>query len=312
MMYGIDISKHNGDINLAPYKGQFVIIRAGYGQGHIDPKLTRNANECIRLGIPFGFYWYSYALNVAQATAEADYFLKAIAPYKSKIQVGAWLDMEDADGYKRKHGLKINKTTISPISYAFVKRIEDAGYHTGIYCSLSWLDYLNDTCKRFDKWVAWWNTGSGVEERAKKLGVIWQYTDKLNGKALDGNKMFVDISHFGGSTPKPTSGSTSKKTKTIKQLADEVIAGKWGNGEDRKKRLTDAGYNYSEVQAEVNKKLKPAAKKTTTSKVYYTVKSGDTLSRIAKRYNTTVNVLVKMNNIKNKNIIYVGQKIRVK
>ena len=53
----------------------------------------------------------------------------------------------------------------------------------------------------------------------------------------------------GGSTPAP------KPTKTIDQLADEVIAGVWGNGADRKNRLTSAGYNYDAVQAKVNEKL---------------------------------------------------------
>ena len=49
-----------------------------------------------------------------------------------------------------------------------------------------------------------------------------------------------------------------------------------------------------------------------TSSEYYTVKSGDTLSSIAKKYNTTVTKLVNLNNIKNKNLIYVGQTIKVK
>lgn len=44
--------------------------------------------------------------------------------------------------------------------------------------------------------------------------------------------------------------------KSIDEIAREVIAGKWGSGEDRKKRLTNAGYNYSEVQARVNQILK--------------------------------------------------------
>lgn len=44
--------------------------------------------------------------------------------------------------------------------------------------------------------------------------------------------------------------------KTISQIADEVIAGKWGVGADRKKRLTAAGYDYTSVQKEVNKKLR--------------------------------------------------------
>ena len=43
----------------------------------------------------------------------------------------------------------------------------------------------------------------------------------------------------------------------------------------------------------------------------YTVKSGDTLSSIAKKFNTTVEELVSSNGIKNKNLIYVGQKLTV-
>ena len=55
----------------------------------------------------------------------------------------------------------------------------------------------------------------------------------------------------GGSTSKP---STSGK-KTVSEIADEVIAGKWGNGDARKNALTAAGYDYSEVQAAVNAKV---------------------------------------------------------
>ena len=44
--------------------------------------------------------------------------------------------------------------------------------------------------------------------------------------------------------------------KSVSQIADEVIAGKWGNGADRKKRLTVAGYDPAEVQKEVNRKLR--------------------------------------------------------
>lgn len=44
--------------------------------------------------------------------------------------------------------------------------------------------------------------------------------------------------------------------KTITQIAQDVINGKYGNGETRKKRLSEAGYNYSEVQKEVNRLLK--------------------------------------------------------
>ena len=49
---------------------------------------------------------------------------------------------------------------------------------------------------------------------------------------------------------------TASKKKSVNEIAKEVIAGKWGNGDERKRRLTAAGYNYTEVQNEVNKLCK--------------------------------------------------------
>ena len=100
--------------------------------------------------------------------------------------------------------------------------------------------------------------------------------------------------------PKP------EPAKTVEQIAKEVIDGKWGNGATRKNRITAAGYDYAAVQAKVNEIL------ASQSKEYYTVKRGDTLTAIAKKYKTTVTELVGLNNIKDPNIIKVGQKIRVK
>jgi len=57
---------------------------------------------------------------------------------------------------------------------------------------------------------------------------------------------------------------------------------------------------------------KSSTKKTTSSVSVYTVKKGDTLSEIARKYGTTVNELVKLNNIKNPNLIYPGQKLKLK
>ena len=50
-------------------------------------------------------------------------------------------------------------------------------------------------------------------------------------------------------TPTPT------PSKTIDELAKEVIAGEWGNNPERKNRLTEAGYDYSKIQARVNEML---------------------------------------------------------
>lgn len=48
-----------------------------------------------------------------------------------------------------------------------------------------------------------------------------------------------------------------KPAKSVAELAKEIIEGKWGNGEERKKKLTDAGYDYNAVQKEVNRLFSP-------------------------------------------------------
>ena len=73
--------------------------------------------------------------------------------------------------------------------------------------------------------------------------------------------------------------------KSVDELAREVIRGDWGNGQDRKDRLTAAGYNYNEVQGRVNEILRGNAPSAPVSNVItYTVKRGDTLWGIAARY----------------------------
>ena len=298
-MYGIDISKHNGDINLEPYRGQFVIIRAGYGNFTKDEKFARNVIECKRLGIPFGVYLYSYALNAEEAKAEAHALLKVLEPIKNEIKVGVWFDMEDADGYKKKHGFKFTHENISAICYAFAKTIEDAGYYSGIYTSSSWLPYIKPECDRFDKWVASWGTNNGqLQNDTRKFGTIHQYTSK----PIDKNIMYADISRY-DMNKKNTSTKNPLDAFTNGELADKVIAGEFGAGDARKNAL---GARYEAVQAIVNKKLG------IKNPVYYTVKSGDTLSKIASRFGTTYQKIAQMNGIGNPNRIHVGQRLRVK
>lgn len=63
-----------------------------------------------------------------------------------------------------------------------------------------------------------------------------------------------------------TSGTPTKSTKNVDELADEVIAGKWGNGQDRINRLTTAGYDAAAVQSAVNDKLAGKTTAQTTAK----------------------------------------------
>lgn len=64
-----------------------------------------------------------------------------------------------------------------------------------------------------------------------------------------------------GAVVKENTTVNKPTVKSVDVIAKEVVAGKWGNGSERKERLAAAGYNYTEVQAKVNELLgakKPA------------------------------------------------------
>lgn len=232
---GIDISEHQGNIDLSALKSQidFVIIRVGYGtKGTIDTKFTRNADLCRSLGIPMGFYWYSYALDVEGAKREAHAFLNAIAPYTPTY--GCWFDMEDADGYKKKNGMPSNDT-LKDMCYAFCETVENAGYYTGVYASESWLrnQLSGDRLSKFDKWVAQWPTSYGkqkglsVDASSRGDVSLWQFTSNgyFNGYngALDTNYAYHEFPNPGKSNSTPEPAPTPSAPSHRFNIGDKVI-----------------------------------------------------------------------------------------
>ena len=81
---------------------------------------------------------------------------------------------------------------------------------------------------------------------------------KVDGKAVSATTSYVIDKIDSHHIIEVVCGAVKKKT--IDEIAKEVIAGKWGNGDIRKKRLTDAGYDYDLVQARVNEILSPKKK----------------------------------------------------
>lgn len=197
---GIDVSKWQGQIDWAKVKAdgiQFAMIRAGYGQNNIDPQFKRNAEQCAKVGMPFGVYWFSYALNVSDAEKEAAYCLAAVKPYKLEYPI--CFDFEyDSVEYAKKQGVNVTKTLASQIVKAFCNRIEKAGYFAMNYANLDYLkNYFTDEVNaRYGLWLAAWNNKSDPPRDC----YIWQYTNsgKVNGisGAVDLNRSYVDFPTF--------------------------------------------------------------------------------------------------------------------
>lgn len=184
---GIDVSYANGEIDWEKVKAsgiEFAIIRCGYGKDDVsqdDKYFSRNISECERLGIPYGIYLYSYALDVNGAVSEANHVLRLVKGHSPKY--GIFIDMEDADGYKAKNGMPSNQTLVD-ICDTFCNIIKSNGYRTGVYASLYWWNnQLNDAkLNNYDRWVSQWNTHCDYVGEF----VMWQYTSNGSVSGING------------------------------------------------------------------------------------------------------------------------------
>lgn len=191
---GIDVSEFQGKIDWEKVKNdgiEFAILRCGYGMdfsNQDDVEYERNANECERLGIPYGVYLMSYANTVEKARSEAEHVLRLIEG--RKISLGVWHDIED-------NGTSgaINKETLTNIINTFCNTIKNAGYKVGVYASLNWLENkIEKTIKdNYDIWVAQYYSKCEYEGKY----IMWQHTSsgKVNGIStnVDMNILYEDL-----------------------------------------------------------------------------------------------------------------------
>lgn len=254
---GVDVSTHNGKINWSKVKGKidFAMIRAGYSKT-FDARVTNNINGCRANRIPYGLYWFSYALTVEDAIKEAN-TLCDFADMCDATYPLAYDWEYGSDNYAAKCGVKMTNAKREEFARAFLNRVEERGYYAMIYTNL---DYLSkgfaNLISRYDLWLANW----GVSKPKKSCG-IWQTTDSGNVEGI--GKCDLDICY----KDYPTIIAAMKKNKieqsanknTLEDIknkywekyigiAKDVIADKYGVNPVRKEKLKSLGYDYDLVQ----------------------------------------------------------------
>ena len=269
--FGIDVSHWQGDFNFARAKSnegvEFAIIKAGGGDAGLykDSKFESNYKKCEDCGLPKGAYFDGNAKSVAEAKKEAEYFISILSGKKYEYPV-----FYDVEGRMITNN---DRATLTEIVKAFCSTMEAAGYWVGIYSSESFFNSeMNDgELTRYSHWVARW----GKSKPAPSSGAetqMWQFggetnlirSNKINGQTCDQDYCYVDYPakiKAAGLNGYSKGDSSAPAKKSNAEIANEVIAGKWGNGTERKERLTGAGYNYSEIQEIVNGKLGVKPKK---------------------------------------------------
>lgn len=197
----IDVSQWQYDIDWAKAKADGVegaIIRLGYGWGnYADAKAQRNINECKRLGIPFGIYWYSYAYDANCARAEGNDVaakLRQMGVSPNDLKYPVYYDLEKWTWAG--HTPPTNPNVYSGMADAWYGALQSAGYkNLGVYSYTSYLQgpLNNSNIYAKTRWVAQYGAQMGYNAfGANDRG--WQYTSSGHINGISGS---VDMNAFG-------------------------------------------------------------------------------------------------------------------
>ena len=258
----IDVSGHDGLIDWDSAKEHIegVIIRIGYGNDDAyqdDKQAVQNMDECERLGIPYGVYIYSYAMTMQETESEVSHTLRML---KGRNPVrGVWFDMEDADEYKKNHGMDVyseeDRTLLTDICIRFIEEMHSRGYITGVYANYDYYKNVLDTnrlymTEGFNMWLAHWD----VEEPDMDC-MMWQFgAYRIGDHEFDGNIYYADYSSPYKDAYIETSAQAGRKVNVIYQaqidgdywlpqvINDEDYAGIRGRNITGITLSTDIGY----------------------------------------------------------------------
>ena len=158
---GIDVSKYQGEIDWEAVKNDgidYAIIRVGirgYSEGGIleDEFFRQNIEGAIANGIPVGVYFFTQAVNEAEALEEADFVIGMLQGYELTYPV--YLDIEDVKKEScRTNGLTVEERTNN--AKVFLERIREAGYEPGLYGNMKSFLLMVDlaSLEQYDKWFA--------------------------------------------------------------------------------------------------------------------------------------------------------------
>ena len=198
---GIDVSKHNGEIDWDAVKAdgiKFAIIRVGYGNDDTDQDdvwAVRNMQECERVGIPYGVYLYSYAVNEDEANSEANHILRMLQGFNPVL--GVYIDIEDTEYYNEYNidpYSSEGRELITRIAVTVMDRVSRAGYTAGVYANWNYFqNVLIQSEIQAYKWLAWYK--EDTSEVPEGDWIMWQYTSTGHVNGIEGN---VDMNFWYG------------------------------------------------------------------------------------------------------------------
>lgn len=323
---GIDVSGYQGTIDFQKVKEDgidIVYIKSSEGSNYIDSHFERNYEQARKNGLKIGFYHYVTARTEEEAKRQAQFFVSVIS--------GKVVDCKLAMDFETFGSL--NREEINRLGLIFLQTVEQlSGKETILYsnaytANTVWRGELTD----YPLWVAQYGVNEPQNNGTWNSWAGWQYTDMGE---INGISTYVDRNQFTKEVllnetvavppvEKPDEGESGENTggDNVPTTNTKKITIQWGD------TLSELAVKYKTTVEELVRLndiqnpnliyagetlIVPLSSNQTGQSQVYTVKRGDTLSKIAMKYNTTVQVIAQDNHITNVNLIYPGQKLVIR
>lgn len=252
----IDISYWQGNLDFKKLKSagiNYIILRAGYGTTK-DSRFDQYAKACQSVGIKIiGAYWFTYALNVAQAKNEATICINACKPYNIPT---IFYDFEyDTVKKAKAQGITLGSKECNDFTIAFCDTVKAAGIAPGYYCNDDYYKTMySDRVKNkgYYLWYAHYKSDYSYHESPISCD-IFQYSSRARLAGFNQN-FDGDICYnpklLGNSTNSSISSNTNKgnntmTNKTTKEQAINAVI---------KTAQNEIGYLEKKSNAQLNSK----------------------------------------------------------
>ena len=319
---GIDVSNWQGYINYEEVKNagiEVVYIKASQGSNIKDAYFDINYENAKSNGLKVGFYHFLTATNENEAAEEARFFVSVIF-----VKIPDCKLVMDYEIFNEN-----SKSEINNIARTFMKIVEElTGKDVIIYSDLSNAQDTFDEslAEDYELWLAYYGDDNGITNIEtsweKYIGI--QYTDRGEVYGIDG---YVDRDLFGTeifleeTSEIPSYNDTSTyNTETVYYIVKRgntlsEIAQMYGTTVQEIVNINDIQnpnliYPGERFRILTNSTI-AGNEERGLGDIIYTVRRGDTLSKIARSYNVTVHHIVELNNIQNPNLIFPMEKLRI-
>ena len=311
---GIDVSSWQGEIDFSQVKAsgiEVVYIKSSEGFRSVDSYFEQNYANAKNAGLKVGLYHYVTARSVEDAVKQANFFVSTISGKNPDCKLA--MDFESFGSLGREE--------INQIALTFMQTVKNvSGKDVIIYSD----EYnANSTFESnlaiYPLWVAQYEVSEPTVREHWSNWAGWQYTDRGEVPGISSyvdrdkftNEVFLDDTSEVPDVPTDKPDENERYTTITIRYGDTLseLAIEYNTTVERLVELNNIA-NPNLIYAG-DTLIVPTSDPSSNITQIYVVQYGDTLSKIAQEYGTTVATLASINNIQNVNLIYVGQIIKI-